>query len=630
RPVRGELDTGDARLVVTLADSAGRTTTVIIRQAMDQELAWVELDEASHGPVAVGIVPAWHYIGGHLASVGCQLPEQWDEPDRGGFCQLLPEDDPLALAWERRSGTIVIATALGGDAPAQAQSMARDADTSVAAERADTWWRAYWHDMPRVSLPDAALQHAWDYGVYKLAGLTTPGGVPASLQGPWLEEYQMLPWSSDYHFNINIEMIYWPCLASGRFDHFWPLWEMILGWIPQLRDNAARFFGVPGALMMPHAVDDRCAAVGSFWTGMIDQACTAWMAQLAWLHYRYSLDQHVLREVAWPLLRGAFNGYWAMLERLDEQGSHRLSLPVSVSPEYNGAEMNAWGRDASFQLAALHFLAQTLPRAAQVLGEPEDPRWREVQAELPPYTLVGPDDRRRIGLWQGQDLDVSHRHHSHLGAIYPFCTVDPNDPSLQFLIHNTIDHWVGRGAGAWTGWCIPWASILCARCNLVDAAVAWLHWWKEVFTNEGHGTLHNAHFPGCSVFGGVRSLAGPADGQNREIMQIDAGMGAITAICELLVQCRGDTVAVLPRVPQHWRTFSFDGIRVEGAFRVGATVEDGQTVEVRVLAAMGGPLTLAHGISGRWVYDGEEHTDPVLRITTNPGQQIVVRRKRQE
>ena len=82
----------------------------------------------------------------------------------------------------------------------------------------------------------------------------------------------------------------------------WPMWDMILGWLPRLRDNAAHFFGAADALMMPHAVDDRCAAVGAFWTGMIDQACTAWMAQLAWLHYRYSLDERVLREVAWPLL----------------------------------------------------------------------------------------------------------------------------------------------------------------------------------------------------------------------------------------------------------------------------------------------------------------------------------------
>jgi hypothetical protein len=49
--------------------------------------------------------------------------------------------------------------------------------------------------------------------------------------------------------------------------------------------------------------------------GTIDHACTAWMAQMAWMHYRYGLDESILHDVAWPLLNGAFEGYWAMHEK---------------------------------------------------------------------------------------------------------------------------------------------------------------------------------------------------------------------------------------------------------------------------------------------------------------------------
>src|SRR5207249_1460289 len=142
--------------------------------------------------------------------------------------------------------------------------------------------------------------------------------------------------------------------------------------------------------------------------------------------------------------------------------------------------------------------------------------------ELPPYALAGPEQSRRIGVWQGQDLDESHRHHAHLAAIYPFCTIDPADPTHAQLVRNTIDHWVRRGAGAWTGWCIPWAAILCARCNLPDAAVLWLHWWKELFTNEGHGTLHDAAYPGFTVFSPTNPLWAASAGPSREVMQIEA------------------------------------------------------------------------------------------------------------
>ena len=41
------------------------------------------------------------------------------------------------------------------------------------------------------------------------------------------------------------------------------------------------------------------------------------MALLAWQHYRYTMDESILRQTAWPLLVGAFNGFYAMLERVE-------------------------------------------------------------------------------------------------------------------------------------------------------------------------------------------------------------------------------------------------------------------------------------------------------------------------
>ena len=99
---------------------------------------------------------------------------------------------------------------------------------------------------------------------------------------------------------------------------------------------------------------------------------------MAWLHYRYNLDETILRDVAWDLLNGAFEGYWAMHETIDG----KFSLPVSVSPEYRGDSMRAWGRDASFQLAAWHMIgAGFCPPPPAVLGEEIDPRWAEVETE---------------------------------------------------------------------------------------------------------------------------------------------------------------------------------------------------------------------------------------------------------
>src|SRR5690606_2083653 len=132
------------------------------------------------------------------------------------------------------------------------------------------------------------LQEFVDYGLYKQASVTPPHAPPAGLQGPFVEEYQLIPWSNDYHFNINVQMMYTPALASNRPEHFNPLWNMIHEWMPDLKKKGESFFEQKNAIMIPHAVDDRGNVNGSFWSGVIDHACTAWIAYMAWQHYRYT------------------------------------------------------------------------------------------------------------------------------------------------------------------------------------------------------------------------------------------------------------------------------------------------------------------------------------------------------
>lgn len=576
RPISGTLK-ADGSLEITLRNRDGEERIVRIECSMDDEVAWLENVEGAQ----LRLRPTWEWVGAELEKQGVAAPHVIELEDGTGFVQELPADDALALVVRKREERLFIATALG-----EVEDAAKDAVTRARC-KPDTdsryFWKRYWRDVPRVSLPDEKLQHFWNIALRKQAGLTSPHGVAAGLQGPWMEEYQLPPWSNDYHFNINAEMIYWPALATNRLEHFMPLWEMIREWIPKLRENGEKFFGRKGALMLPHAVDDECQVVGTFWAGTIDHACTAWMAQMAWLHYRYSLDETILKEVAWPLLNGAFEGYWAMHETIGD----KFSLPISVSPEYRGDSMNAWGRDASFQLAAWQMIAQILPRAAAILDEKIDPRWHEIEEKLPDYTLIN----GRIGLWDGLELEESHRHHSHLASIWPFASIDPLAPQHWKTVADSVGYWNEMGAGKWTGWCIPWASILCSRLNLADAATAWLHWMLDNFTNVGWGTLHNADFAGTSAFHDGSLLSG-AKPENAEVMQMDATMGFITAVTELLVQNRRDEIHVLPAIPRRWRELSFDGIRCEGAFLVGADVKAGEVIEVRVKSEKGGILRL--------------------------------------
>lgn len=620
-PYAARLNLERGELEVELRDASGAAKTVVIYVHPDAELCVLEGEGAR-----VTVRSSWEWVGPQLLQWGFSPPDGIEISDGGGFVQSVPDGESLALVWREREGRILIASALSEDVEEAAKGAVATA-ARLPDTRPEFFWKRYWRDVPRVHLPDESLNRKWLLGLWKQAGLTAPNGIAATLQGPWMEEYQLPPWSNDYHFNINAQLIYYPALMTNRLEHFAPLWAMIREWLPTLSASGEAFFEAKGALMLPHAVDDRCGVVGQFWAGTIDHGCTAWVGQMAWLCYRYGGDKTLLREIAWPLLKGAFEGYFAMSE---ERDGH-LSLPMSVSPEYRGDAMNAAGRDASFQLAAWHMTAQLLPRAAKILGEPQDLRWQEVEDRLPLWSsiTIPPtqwDVRQprptRIALWEGLELEESHRHHAHLAAIWPFCSVDPLE--YHETIANSISFWNTMGAGQWTGWCLPWASILCSRFNLPDAALAWLG-WLDHFTNVGEGTRHNADFSGAAAWDNGEMSSRRPYAADAEVMQADAAMGFLVAVCELLVQTRGEVLHVLPRTPRKWRGFHFDGILAEGGFLVGATVERGRTVEVRVESKRGESLQLAHGLGETFSLDGVPLAGAVWQGETRAGQTLVFR-----
>lgn len=597
-------------IVITLQNGT-LTRDLTLCMATHAEAGWLTLPP-DLAPASIRLRPCWEWIGSKLADVACDPPETWATPAEHGFVQTLPEDDPLSLIVNISTNHLQWGTCVGSD-PGQAARAAANAPVASLVAQSSKWWADYWKSVPDIKLPDPVLQEIVDYGLYMQACCTPPQGLACTLQGALMEETIIPPWSNDYHFNINLQMIYTPALATNRVDHFEPLWDLLKSWLSDLRKSGHAFFRDSEALMLPHAVDDQCHVVGSFWTGSIDHACTAWMANLCWDYYRYSGNKEILRELAWPLLRGAFAGYWAMA---DEAADGSFHLPISVSPEYKGSRMDAWGRDASFQLAACHAALRALIQAADVLGEETDPRWLRLQRGLLHCTTLDvsvsaeyPEQRaERIILWEGQDLDASHRHHSHLASIYPFKTLDPMSKEHGELLRNSLRAWQYRGAGAWSGWCVPWAASLHAYAGEPEAAVFWLHYWTQLFTNEGRASLHDTAFPGVSNLDGSSGYHDPL----KEVMQLDGRFGALSAVLDLLVQERDGLISILPRIPKTWKDLSFKGILAPGGFRVDACLENGYVQQVNITATRSGRLH-ARLPDGR-IIDQMTHSGEVLSL----------------
>lgn len=591
---RARLNTGTGDVVVELAMSGGaQPVFVTLHVLMDRPVLTIELGDGAPEP-RVRCVTCWTYerVAAHLRKIGVSEAVPFDQDGLVGWCQSRPVDPTACVASRLSDRLLCVGVVYGEDDDRARRSASQLLDQTVGdhhnhLRRSRQWWTDYWTQVPSLDLPNPTLMELYQYGMFCFAGMTAPQGVPAGLQGPWVEEFQMVPWSDDYHFNINVQMCYAPAYACNRLAHLRPLLDMVWSWREKLRHHAKMFLGIDDGLMLPHSVDDRCTNMGGHWSGTIDHGCTAWVAKMMYDYWLYGGDgagNDFLRDRAYPFMRGAMRVYQCMLEKRPD-GAY--ALPLSVSPEYRANRIDSWGKNASFQLACIHWLIDALLNASRVLGVEPDPEWIQIQRGLPRACVEGEPGKQQVMLWSGTPLEESHRHHSHLAGITPFDVFDPLSESWRDITNRSIMHWVDRGMGWWSGWCMSWASQIHSRLDNGAMAELLLEIWNRVFANNGRGSMHNAQFPGFSRMG--------ADGLYTwgwQPMQMDAAMGAVSAITDMLCHCRRGVVHIFPAIPARWPAAEFHGIRTEGGLLVSARQCDGMIEWVTVEGRPGQPVTL--------------------------------------
>jgi len=331
---------------------------------------------------------------------------------------------------------------------------------------------------------------------------------------------------------------------------------------------------------------------------------------------------------------GVMRVYEMMLERDGET----FSLPVGVSPEYSvpasspqhrSDSRNAWGRNAGFQLAAIHRLLRDLFDAGKVLDIALPIIWSKIIHELPEtVTLDKGTDNERLALWDGVDLDESHRHHSHLAAIWPFDTCDPFAPKYKSIIANTVSRWTEKGMGRWAGWSMPWASIIHSRLGNGIMAELLLEIWDRVFTNSGCASLHDP------IVFGFSSVCAPSlthpEGRGRgglpERMQIDGAMGTVTAIQEMFLHIRNDIVYVMHGIPPHWKDCTFSNMPCGKGFYISAKRFSYQLCQIEIKSGCGGTLYI-HSPWPQAALHGAgimQRNADVLFLTLPPGCSVII------
>ena len=543
--------------------------------------------------------PAYDFkeVKAYFDHFGISQPLKYMEEDVSGWIQELPEDEPCAVLQKFGVDSLLITSNYGKhseEAVLAAKGELQDISEmnyEVMTGKTKEAWELIWKRTADIELPDKELEKMYYLGIYKMLGNSMPGKIAPTLQGPWVEEFRMPPWSSDYHFNINVQECLWPAYASNNLACLKPLFQLIEQWKPLMATKAEAFIGTNDGYQLNHACDDRGTTVDSFWTGAIDHGNTSWIAQMMWLYTRYSGDEKYLLEEVYPFMKKTMNVYMKMMKK----DGGRYIMPVTVSPEYGGAENNAWGANSSFFLANVHFLCNQIIRVVEMYNLEDEQAYskqiREIKMSLPPYTKgKGSNGKDEIYLWEGQALDESHRHHSHLAGIYPFETITAEDEQHKEIIQNSYQTWITKGMGAWAGWSMPWASILHGRIGSKEMAYYCLKVLQDVFMMPGFSTSHNAQFPGVTLF----------TGGGKDFMQIEASIAASAAVLELFVQSVNGEIQIFSGMPDRFKDVSFSGIRTEGAFLISAEMKNGLIQEISIFSEKGNPLTLRLPFLREW------------------------------
>ncbi|MBE1560296.1 glycosyl hydrolase family 95 catalytic domain-containing protein [Nonomuraea africana] len=458
--------------------------------------------------------------------------------------------------------------------------------------------RRWWHDFygkSFVSLPDQRLQSFYWIQLYKLAAASRAGGPVMATTGPWLEP---TPWPAVW-WNLNVQLEYWPIYGSNHLE-LDSLTTTLDQNRRQLIDN------VPAAYRHDSAGVGRSSdmfatrGVGTPGSGA-EVGDLTWALHNVWLTYRHTMDDALLRDTLFPLLRRAINYY---LHFLKPGADGRLHLPRTLSPEYPVIPP----QDTTYDLALIRWGCRTLLESAARLEivDPLTARWQEVLAKLADY----PVDATGYMIGANTPYAQSHRHYSHLLQIYPLYLVNWDQKENRALIEKSVAHWQSL-TGAHRGYSFTGAASFYAMMGRGDTALAYL---KGFFDPAGRFPCRaNTHY----------AEGGPV---------IETPLSAAQSIHDLLCQSWGGIVRVFPAVPTAWRDVTLHDFLTQGAFLVSAVRQAGTTRFVRVKSLAGEPLRLRHGLAGPLTAvldDGspaevKDLGDGVVEIALGKGRQVLV------
>ncbi len=431
--------------------------------------------------------------------------------------------------------------------------------------------RTWWHDYYRksfLSIPDSRLQSFYWIQLYKFASAARREAPVMATCGPWLES---TPWPATW-WNLNVQLEYWLLHGSNHLEM-----DAVTRAIDEYRQNLIDQVAAPyryDSAGIPRTTD--MALLNGAGTGTAGYAVgipgqnpptpevgnLTWALHNVWLSYRHTMDESILRNIVYPLLKRTINYYRHFLAT---GADGRLHLPKTFSPEYGVDSV-----DTNYDLALIRWGCKTLIDSARILriDDPLVPVWQDILAKLVDY----PVDANGYMIGADVPFAKSHRHYSHMLQVYPLYEVTYEQPDKRELIDRSLKHWVSF-EGALQGYTFTGAASMSAQALRGDDAYFYLGELLRRFIQPN--TMYKE--------------SGPV---------IETPLSGAQTLHDMLCQSWGEVIRVFPALPGTWADATLHNFRTQGAFLLSAVRKGAVTQWIRVRSEAGAPCRVRTGIAG--------------------------------
>jgi alpha-L-fucosidase 2 len=395
-----------------------------------------------------------------------------------------------------------------------------------------------------------ALGYQW--ARYALIAASRPGsGAPRNEQGIW--NHDLAPhYSSNFTLNENPEKYY----SVAEVANLGETTEPEIDFVNDLAKNGAITakvdYGFHGWVV--HHNSD----IWAMTTMVQGDPCWAdwpasgfWLTQTLWERYAFGLDKEELAKKIYPVLKGASD--FALDLLVPDKDGHLVTSP-STSPENHFIDPHTGQRVAVSQgstmdMALVKQLFENTIRAAEALGIDAEFR-KKLQATLPQLLPFQIGSQGQLQEWSEdfKEWELTHRHASHLIAVWPLGQITPDQPELFAAARVSED--LRKTGGYHPDKAGMWARLL-----------------------EGDKALSSL--------------------QTKFPAMYDTPFGGFA---EMLLQSQSGAINLLPALPNAWSRGEILGLRARGGYEVDIRWENHELVAATIRSLAGSkPLVEVEG-----------------------------------